>query len=104
SKHGFTPLQDRLTRLDQRGNTRPMSAPSKELPSTPGRGMPSDEAMGRRLREERLGRGLSQTEVADALGVSPAYLSLIETGKRPMQLPLLLRALEHLEVPVEAFM
>lgn len=72
-----------------------MSTPSKEL---------SDEAMGRRLRQERLSRGLSQTEVADALGVSPAYLSLIETGKRPMQLPLLLRALEHLGVSVEAFM
>ncbi len=81
-----------------------MSSPPKEQPSTPSRGMPSDEAMGRRLREERLARGLSQTEVADALGVSPAYLSLIETGKRAMQLPLLLRALEHLEVPVEAFM
>ena len=80
-----------------------MSTPSKELAPAP-KALPSDEAMGRRLREERLGRGLSQTDVADALGVSPAYLSLIETGKRPMQLPLLLRALDHLGVPVESFM
>jgi hypothetical protein len=80
-----------------------MSTPSKE-PARAAKALPSDEAMGRRLREERLNRGLSQTEVADALGVSPAYLSLIETGKRPMQLPLLLRALEHLGVSVETFM
>jgi predicted transcriptional regulator/transcriptional regulator with XRE-family HTH domain len=64
----------------------------------------SDEAMGRRLREVRLARGFSQTDVAEVLGVSPAYLSLIETGKRPMQLPLLLRALEHFALSVEEFM
>ena len=68
------------------------------------RTLPSDEAMGRRLRELRLSKAQAQTDVADALGVSPAYLSLIETGKRPMQLPLLLRALEHFGVSVESFM
>jgi hypothetical protein len=60
--------------------------------------------MGRRLREIRLERGEAQADVADVLGVSPAYLSLIETGKRPMQLPLLLRALEHFGLEVEEFM
>ena len=49
---------------------------------------PGPEAMGRTLRELRQARELPQAEVAAKLGVSPAYLSLIETGKRPLQLPL----------------
>jgi hypothetical protein len=60
--------------------------------------------MGRRLRELRLRRGLQQGEVARRLNVSPAYLSLIEKGKRVVQLPLLFEALEVYGVEVEAFM
>lgn len=60
--------------------------------------------MGRRLRELRLERDLQQADVARRLGVSPAYLSLIEKGKRAVQLPLLFGALELYGVPMEAFM
>jgi predicted transcriptional regulator/transcriptional regulator with XRE-family HTH domain len=60
--------------------------------------------MGQRLRELRLERGLQQGEVARRLGVSPAYLSLIEKGKRAVQLPLLFRALELYGVTMEQFM
>ncbi|MBX3273307.1 MAG: DUF2083 domain-containing protein [Sandaracinaceae bacterium] len=60
--------------------------------------------MGRRLRELRLERALPQGEVARELGVSAAYLSLIEKGKRPVQLPLLLSALEIYGVGMEEFM
>src|SRR5689334_7616518 len=60
--------------------------------------------MGTRLRELRLARGLQQGEVARRLGVSPAYLSLIEKGKRAVQLPLLFKALELYGVGMEAFM
>jgi predicted transcriptional regulator/transcriptional regulator with XRE-family HTH domain len=67
--------------------------------------VPGDrEAMSRRLRELRLERGLAQAMVAQKLGVSNAYLSLLEKGKRPIQLPLLVRALELYGVTVEAFM
>jgi predicted transcriptional regulator/transcriptional regulator with XRE-family HTH domain len=62
------------------------------------------EAMSRRLRELRIDRGLTQGLAAQKLGVSPAYLSLLEKGKRPIQLPLLFRALELYGMPVEAFM
>ncbi|MEM9862738.1 MAG: short-chain fatty acyl-CoA regulator family protein [Myxococcota bacterium] len=66
---------------------------------------PSNNAdLGRRLRALRLERGLAQGEVARRLAVSPAYLSLIEQGKRAMQLPLLFAALELFGVPAEAFM
>ena len=64
----------------------------------------NNAAMGRRLRELRLQRELQQSEVARRLGISPAYLSLIESGKRSVQLPLLFKALELYEVSMEAFM
>lgn len=60
--------------------------------------------MGLRLRELRMQRGLQQGEVARRLGISPAYLSLIEKGKRTLQLPLLFKALEIYGVSMESFM
>lgn len=61
-------------------------------------------AMSRKLRELRIERGLTQGLAAQKLDVSPAYLSLLEKGKRPIQLPLLFRALELYGMPVESFM
>src|SRR5688572_279024 len=60
--------------------------------------------MGLRLREMRTERGMPQAEVARRLGVSPAYLSLIEKGKRQLQLPLLFKALDLYGVGMEDFM
>jgi predicted transcriptional regulator/transcriptional regulator with XRE-family HTH domain len=60
--------------------------------------------MGARLRELRVMRGLQQGEVARRLGVSPAYLSLIEKDKRAVQLPLLFKALELYGIGMEEFM
>jgi transcriptional regulator with XRE-family HTH domain len=37
------------------------------------------------LRELRVKRALSQVEVANAAGVSPGYIGLIETGQRGMK-------------------
>src|SRR5512135_2854425 len=66
---------------------------------------PRDQVqIGRRLRELRLERGLQQADVARHLGVSPAYLNLMEKGKRAVQLPLLWKALSLYEVEVDAFM
>lgn len=64
----------------------------------------TNAAMGQRLRELRMRRGLQQSEVARRLQISPAYLSLIEKGKRVVQLPLLFQALELYGMPVEDFM
>ncbi|MFK7989292.1 MAG: short-chain fatty acyl-CoA regulator family protein [Sandaracinaceae bacterium] len=64
----------------------------------------SHEQMGRRLRELRLERALQQGDVAKRLEVSAAYLSLIEKGKRAVQLPLLFKALEIYGVGMEEFM
>ncbi len=64
----------------------------------------NNAAMGQRLRELRISRGLQQGEVARQLEISPAYLSLIEKGKRAVQLPLLFRALDLYGVDMETFM
>jgi predicted transcriptional regulator/DNA-binding XRE family transcriptional regulator len=60
--------------------------------------------IGQRLRELRLGKELSQADLARQLDISPAYLNLLEKGRRTMQFPLLLRALEVLGVELERFM
>jgi predicted transcriptional regulator/DNA-binding XRE family transcriptional regulator len=60
--------------------------------------------IGQRLRELRLGKELSQADLARQLEISPAYLNLLEKGRRTMQFPLLLRALEVLGIELEKFM
>jgi predicted transcriptional regulator/transcriptional regulator with XRE-family HTH domain len=64
----------------------------------------SSDPIGRKLRELRLSRGLPQADVARHLGVSAAYLNLMEKGKRAVQLPLLWKALSLFEVEMETFM
>jgi hypothetical protein len=61
-------------------------------------------SIGARLRALRLERHLAQVDVAKRLGVSAAYLNLIEKGRRTAQLPLLWKALEIFGVEVEPFM
>lgn len=60
--------------------------------------------IGQRLRQLRLEKGISQADLARQLEISPAYLNLLEKGRRNLQLPLLLRALDVLAVDLEAFM
>ncbi len=60
--------------------------------------------IGQRLRQLRLARELTQADLAKQLAISPAYLNLLEKGRRTMQFPLLLRALTLLGADLEAFM
>jgi XRE family transcriptional regulator, fatty acid utilization regulator len=60
--------------------------------------------IGGRLRALRLDRGTRQSDVARSLGISAAYLNLIEKGKRTIQFPLLWKALELFEQDLEGFM
>lgn len=45
---------------------------------------PRRDDAGVRLRAARLRRGMSQTALAGLARVSPAYISMIETGQRPL--------------------
>ncbi|MFB2549472.1 helix-turn-helix domain-containing protein [Ensifer soli] len=46
---------------------------------------------GPRLRRMRMGLELTQTAMAEALGISPSYLNLIERNQRPLTVQLLLK-------------
>lgn len=46
-------------------------------------------SLGRRVKKLRKEQGIKQTELADALGISYQYMSMIETGKRQLSLSLL---------------
>jgi predicted transcriptional regulator/transcriptional regulator with XRE-family HTH domain len=67
-------------------------------------GLKANANIGHRLRELRIERGLQQADVARRLGVSAAYVNLIEKGKRAVQLPLLWKTLELYGVALEPFM
>jgi predicted transcriptional regulator/DNA-binding XRE family transcriptional regulator len=60
--------------------------------------------VGLKLRGLRLARNIKQTDAAKELGVSPAYLNLIEKGKRVMPFPLLWKALRFFDQDPEQFM
>ena len=60
--------------------------------------------VGLKLRTLRLKRNIKQSDAARELGVSPAYLNLIEKGKRVMPFPLLWKALRLLKEDPERFM
>lgn len=60
--------------------------------------------VGHRLRTLRLSKNVKQADAARELGVSPAYLNLIEKGKRVTPFPLLWKALRFFQVDPEAFM
>lgn len=60
--------------------------------------------VGHRLRALRLSKNIKQADAARELGVSPAYLNLIEKGKRVTPFPLLWKALRFFEVDPEEFM
>ena len=53
------------------------------------------------LREIRMGKGLTQKEVADALSISKDSLSRYETGKQDSRLDVAIRLSKYLEVSME---
>jgi predicted transcriptional regulator/DNA-binding XRE family transcriptional regulator len=60
--------------------------------------------VGHRLRALRMTKNIKQSDAARELGVSAAYLNLIEKGKRVTPFPLLWKALRFFQVDPEKFM
>jgi len=58
---------------------------------------------GPQVRRLRLDRGLTQAQMADELGISTAYLNLLERNQRPITAQVLLRLAESYDVDVKAF-
>jgi transcriptional regulator with XRE-family HTH domain len=59
--------------------------------------------IGKRIKQERVNRGLSQAELAEAVGKSAAYLSNVENGKTDPPLGLLRLIAAVLQCPVANF-
>lgn len=56
--------------------------------------------IGRRIREARRRRGLSQSEVSQVAGITQASLSNYETGKRELPLSTVMNLAAALDVPL----
>jgi len=59
--------------------------------------------LGQRLRRLRRDHQLSQTDMAQNLGISPSYLNHLERNQRPVTAALLLRIAELYDIDVRAF-
>ena len=59
--------------------------------------------MGMRLRRLRTQRGMSQSALAQALGLSPSYVNQIEQGKRTLTSHVLVRLAKFMDVDVQQF-
>src|ERR1035438_2673237 len=58
--------------------------------------------LGAKIRVLRRQEGLSQVQLAEALGISPSYLNLIEGNKRPLTAPLLIRLAQQFKLDLKA--
>ena len=59
--------------------------------------------LGAKLRGLRRREGLSQTQLAESLGISTSYLNLIEHNKRPLTAPLLIKLARTYQLDLHAF-
>ena len=59
--------------------------------------------LGHKVRRFRQDHGLSQTEMAAQIGISPSYLNLIEHNQRPVTVPLLFKLGQSFEIDLKEF-
>ncbi|MEM8589758.1 MAG: short-chain fatty acyl-CoA regulator family protein [Pseudomonadota bacterium] len=59
--------------------------------------------LGHKVRRLRRDRDMTQTAMAERLGISPSYLNLIESNQRPVTVDLLLRIGQEFDVDVGRF-
>ena len=56
---------------------------------------------GPRIRRIRNQKGLTQTAMADELGISPSYLNLVERNQRPLTVQLILKLAATYDINLE---
>lgn len=57
--------------------------------------------LGKRIREERLNRKLTQAQLAESINISDTYMGAIERGERSLTLETLIRLANRLHVTVD---
>lgn len=65
--------------------------------------MKSIRHLGKRIRALRVREGLSQTSMAERLGISTSYLNLIEHDRRPISANLLIRLAQFTDLDLKTF-
>ncbi|OGD94159.1 transcriptional regulator [Candidatus Curtissbacteria bacterium RIFCSPHIGHO2_12_FULL_38_9b] len=63
-------------------------------------GSPILKFFGKRVREERLKKGLSQEKLAELAGVHRTYIGMIERGEKNITLENINKVAKALEIPV----
>src|ERR1700749_2619061 len=69
-----------------------MTQPNRELPR-----------LGAKVRALRRRESLSQVQLAERLGISPSYLNLIESNRRPLPAALLIKLAQLFGLALHAF-
>jgi hypothetical protein len=64
---------------------------------------PNGPKLGTKVRQLRRREGLTQQQLADRLGVSPAYLNLIENNRRPLPAHLLIQLAQAFKLDLATF-
>src|SRR5688572_19837470 len=79
---------DSIVRLSQmsKPNTQKLAAPARKL------------FIGPRFRRLRRQLGLSQTQMAEEIGISPSYVNLIERNQRPVTAQILVKMAEAYDI------
>ena len=57
--------------------------------------------IGSKIRKVRRSKGLSQSELSKNLGISASYLNLLESGRRTITVPLLIKTGNELEISLK---
>lgn len=65
--------------------------------------MPETPLLGAKVRALRRREQMTQITLADRLGISPAYLNLIENNRRPLTAPLLLKLAQIFQLDLATF-
>ena len=58
---------------------------------------------GHKMRRLRRERGLTQAQMADALGISSSYMNLIENNHRAVTVPVLLKLVQGFDIDLHSF-
>ena len=59
------------------------------------------EALGKRIREARKQKALTQQQLAEALGITDVYISEIERGNKMPSIPLFIAFVEVLDISAD---
>ena len=65
--------------------------------------MPAQAKLGSKVRALRRRKQLTQSDLAQQLGISPSYLNLIEHNQRPLPAHLLVQLAQIFQVDLQAF-